>query len=152
MSSTAIERPAEPLFEHDPVIMALMTQLPVGVIMAARDGSFEYVNDLAGALFDEHQRAHAAKEPWIAHSEYRYLGLEPIQWIIARVLLTGEIVRGEQFEYINAHNEWRCLNVSATPIDDRRGAITHALITFMDVTELNRAREWEPLIRAITRL
>ena len=140
------------LIDHDPVVTTFLAQVPIGVIIAARDGSFEYVNALADELFDEHRRTHGGKEPWISQSEYRYYGLEPIDWIIARVLLTAEVVRDEQFEYIDARKEWRCLSVSATPIDDRKGAVTHALVTFTDVTEVKRAREWEPLIRAISHL
>lgn len=138
--------------EHNPIFTTLLAQLPVGVVIASRDGSYGTVNSVARALFDEHQRAHGTKEPWIPQSEYRYQGLEPINWIVARVLLTGEIVRDEQFEYMGARDEWRTLSVNATPIEDCSGDICHALVTFTDVTDLNRAREWEPLIRAISRL
>lgn len=139
-------------FARDDVLDILLTQLPVGVVFASRNGTFETVNHVARALFDEHQRAYGTREPWITQSEYRYQGLEPINWIVARVLLTGEIVRNEQFQYIGPRDEWRTLSVNATPIKDPHGDVSQALVTFTDVTDVNRAREWEPLIRAISRL
>ncbi len=78
--------------------------------------------------------------------------LDPIGWVVARGLLTGEVVRNEQIEFIDCRDEWRTLSVSGTPLEDARGEITNALISFVDVTALNRAKEWEPLIRSISRL
>jgi len=79
-------------------------------------------------------------------------GPEPIHWIIGRVLLTGEVIRNEEVEYLDPRDEWRTLSVSATPLHDEEREISHALVTFSDVTATKRALEWEPLIRAISKL
>ena len=138
--------------ENDIIFSTLLAQLPIAVVLAARDGEFELVNRVARNFFDEYRRARGATDPLFALFGEHDAGLEPINWIVGRVLLTGEIVRGEQIEYIDAHNEWRTLSVNATPIADTHGEINHALVTFTDVTETNQAREWAPLIRAISRL
>lgn len=136
---------------RDPVLSTLLAQLPVGVVIATRDGNLELVNEVARALFAEHRRTNPP-EPWVAPLPETGEVLEPIHWVIARVLLTGEVIRNEEIEFINSRDEWRTLSVSGTPLEDARGEIVNALVTFLDVTALNRAKEWEPLIRAISKL
>jgi PAS domain-containing protein len=135
----------------DPVLSTLLAQLPVGVVIATRDGDFELVNDVARALLAEHRRTNPA-EPWVARGGAATDALEPIHWVIARVLLTGELIRDEEIAFLDQRDEWRTLRVSGTALEDASGAITGALVTFVDVTAVNRAKEWEPLIRAISRL
>ena len=137
--------------ERDPVLSTLVSQLPVGVVIASRDGSLELVNEVARALFAEHRRT-STPEPWVGTPGETGDVLEPIRWVIARVLLTGEVIRNEEIEFIDRRDEWRTLSVSATPLENPRGEIVNALVTFVDVTALNRAKEWEPLIRAISKL
>lgn len=133
------------------MLAALVNQLPMGVVVADRDGRFTLVNDVTLKLFGEHQVSHPRREPWVGPPIADH-GLEPIHWIIGRVLLTGEIVRNEELEYLDARDTWRTLSVSATPLRDEQGDISHALVTFSDVTATKLAKEWEPLIRAISKL
>lgn len=137
---------------QDALLTVLLAQLPVGVIIASDDGSFKLVNEVACKLFAEHARAHGEAESWVAPVKSESHVLAPIQWILARVLLTGEIVRAEEVEYLDARDEWRTLRVDATPLARAGGEIGQALVTFVDVTDVKRAREWEPLMRAISRL
>jgi PAS domain-containing protein len=138
---------------RNPLIDALLEQLPVGIVVAARDGQFEYVNPISQRLFDEQQRVHTTSKPWLGIAEVPASELGPIHWIIARSLLIGEIIRDEEVEYLDAHNEeWRTLNVSATPIRDASGEIDRVVVSFIDVTLRNRARDWEPVMRTLSRL
>src|SRR5437868_6141643 len=140
----------------EPILSALLAQLPTGVVIANREGTLEQVNEVARALFGEHRRVCPVAEPWssrpVPNAAEPNDTLEPIHWIIARVLLTGEVVRNEEIQFLDVRDEWRTLCVSATPLENARGEITHALVSYIDVTATNRAREWEPLIRAISRL
>lgn len=119
--------------DRDPLIATLVDQLPVGVLVADREGNVELANDITRDL--------VARRP-----------VAPIDWIIARVLLTGEMVRNEEVMFLDEHDEWRTLSVCATPVREAPDVITHALVTFLDVTERNRGRDWEPVIRALSRL
>ena len=135
----------------DPVLSTLLAQLPVGVVIATGDGDFELVNDVARKLLAEHRRTNPP-EPWVARPGGATDALEPIHWVVARILLTGELIRNEEIEFLDRRDEWRTLSVSGTALEDARGEITGALVTFVDVTAVNRAKEWEPLIRAISKL
>ena len=139
------------LTQRDPVLSTLLAQLPVGVVIATRDGTLEVVNDVARTLLAEH-RSTNPPEPWVACAADAGDALDPIHWVIARILLTGELIRDEEIEFLDRRDEWRTLRVSGTALEDARGDITGALVTFVDVTAVNRAKEWEPLIRAISRL
>jgi len=136
---------------RDPVLSTLLAQLPVGVVIATKDGDLELVNDVARKLFAEHRLTNPP-EPWVARAGATNSALDPIQWVIARILLTGELIRDEEIEFLDRRDEWRTLSVSGTALEGARGEITGALVTFVDVTAVNRAKEWEPLIRAISKL
>lgn len=137
--------------QRDPVLSTLLAQLPVGVVIATRDGQLELVNEVARTLFAEHRPTNPP-EPWVARGVDASEALDPIHWVIARVLLTGELIRDEEIEFLDCRDEWRTLRVSGTPLEDAGGDITSALVTFVDVTATKRAKEWEPLIRSISRL
>jgi PAS domain S-box-containing protein len=137
---------------QDPLLAALLEQVQVGIVIAARDGQFEYVNASAVALIEEQRRGRLSLEPWAALAQAPASELGPIHWIIARALLTGETIREEDVEYLDSHDEWRTLSVSATPIRDARGEVDRALVSFVDVTLRNRARDWEPVMRSLSRL
>src|SRR5690348_16223228 len=98
--SKLIDNPSSTLreLESSPILSALLKQLPVGVIVASPNGQCTYENDIAAALRNEHA--------------------EPLRWAIARALLTGEVIRDEEVEYVDAHGEPRVLSVSATPLAD----------------------------------
>ena len=129
------------------VLAALLEQLPIGVIVAAHDGRFEYVNPGARMFLEEHHRSRTTD----ASLDSPANGFEPVAWIIARALLTGEVVRDEEIEYL-AGNEWHTVSVSATPLRDDAGEISRAVVTFSDVTARNRAHAWEPLVRSLSRM
>ena len=135
----------------DPVLSTLLAQLPVGVVIAAIDGELEVVNDVARALFAEHRSTSPLMQA-LPRGGDATEAPEPINWVIARVLLTGELIRDEEIEFLDRRDEWRTLRVSATGLEDASGRITGALVTFVDVTAVNRAKDWEPLIRAISKL
>src|SRR5690349_9499928 len=128
--------------QRDPVLHTLLAQLPVGVVIATRNGDLELVNDVARTLFADHRRPNPP-EPWLVCDGHVDDGLHPIHWVIARILLTGELIRDEEIELLDCRNEWRTLSVSGTPLQDASGKITSALVTFVDVTASRRAKEWE---------
>lgn len=144
--------PSKDDLTRDPVLQALLQQLPVGIVIAGRDGRFEYMNAVAATLMDEHERARLSLEPWATLADAPACELGPIHWIVARALLIGEIVRDEEVEYLDTHDEWRTLSVSATPVRDARGEVERVVVSFIDVTLRNRARDWEPVMRSLSRL
>jgi len=133
-------------FSQNAIVTALVAQLPVGIVVASREGRLEYLNTIATALFAEHWRT--GKQPALSEPD----ALEPMRWIIGRALLTNEVIRDEEMQYLDEHDEWRTLCVSATPVEQNYVGPAHVVLTFQDVTERNRGRDWEPLVRSLSRL
>jgi PAS domain S-box-containing protein len=130
----------------DPIVGALLDQLPLGIVVASRDGQLEYVNPIAAQLFAEHRRA---ADDSTANDA---VALEPMRWIIGRALLTGEVIREEEMQYLDKGGHWRTLAVSATPVLPTYVGASHVILTFQDVTERNCGRDWKPLVESLSRL
>lgn len=62
-------------------------------------------------------------------------------WPIARVLRTGEVVRGEEIEIRRLDGKRLTIEVNAGPVRDGEGRITAGVVVFGDVTERKRAEE-----------
>jgi len=144
-AGTQFQGVAKALSEN-PIISALVSQLPLGIVVASRDGQLEYVNAIASTLFAEQRRP--CEKPACDEPD----ALEPVRWIIGRALLTNEVIRDEEIQYIAKNDEWRTLSVSATPVEQTYVGAAHVVVTLHDVTERNRSREWEPLVRSLSRL
>ena len=61
------------------------------------------------------------------------------EWPLARSLLKGEVVNGEEIEIQRADGTRSVVMTSSSPIRDREGRIVAGVVTFVDVSELRRA-------------
>ncbi|MEP6654387.1 MAG: ATP-binding protein, partial [Myxococcales bacterium] len=66
---------------------------------------------------------------------------EPEEWPLARALLTGEVVTGEEIEMLWGDDTLGCLAVSAGPMHDADGRISAAVVVLQDITERRRRDE-----------
>jgi PAS domain S-box-containing protein len=123
-------------------LAAVLDQLPAGVILAeAPQGRMvmgnRQVETILGMPFiqAEHVGGYSAYPGF--HLDGRpYL---PEEWPLARSLRTGEVVQGEEIEMRRPEGQRVILLCSSSPIRDRAGQISSAVVTFVDVTELRRA-------------
>lgn len=116
------------------ILDALLSQLPVGVVIANGKGRVVviYENELAERI----RLSDAAKA----------------EWPMARALLLGEVIRDEEIDIVMADGTRRWLKVSATPIRSEGNSIDGAVVTFADVTAAKQAAAWGPIIESLQRL
>ena len=116
------------------ILDALLSQLPIGVVIANGKGRVViiYENELAQTV--------RASDPTKA------------EWPMARALLFGEVVRDEEIDIVMADGTHRWLSVSATPIRGEDDNIDGAVVTFADVTAVKQAAAWGPVIESLQRL
>lgn len=116
------------------ILDALLSQLPIGVVIANGKGRVViiYENELAQTI--------RASDPGKA------------EWPMARALLLGEVVRDEEMTIVLADGTRRWLSVSATPIRGEDDNIDGAVVTFTDVTAGKQAAAWGPVIESLQRL
>ncbi|KFE62407.1 PAS domain S-box protein [Hyalangium minutum] len=123
-------------------LAAVLDQLPAGVILAeAPHGRMVMGNRQVEAIiglpfiqaehvgeYSEYPGFHPDGQPY-----------QPDEWPLARSLLTGEVVQGEEVEIRRPDGQRIILLNSSAPIRDRAGHITSAVVAFVDVTALRRA-------------
>jgi PAS domain S-box-containing protein len=63
----------------------------------------------------------------------------PEEWPLARSLLKGEVVKGEEIEIQRTDGTRTIVLAASSPIWDREGRIVAGVVTFVDVSELRRA-------------
>lgn len=121
---------------------AVLQQMPAGVIIAkAPSGRFILSND---------QVAKILRHPFVPVAdieEYeQYKGFHPDgrpyksdEWPLARATSKGEIVTGEEIDYLCGDGQNRTMYTNAAPIRDREGKIIAGVCTFIDITERKQA-------------
>ncbi len=125
----------------------VLRQLPVGVVIADADGQVLLTNRRLGEMgmtvapsgtpLDE-----AEFEAW--HADGRPYTRE--QWPLARSLMRGEIVRGEEMEFTGADGSRRVLEANSAPIRDGDGTIVAAVVVVQDVTARRYATKRQDLL------
>jgi hypothetical protein len=126
------------------MVEALITTLPIGLVVLAKDGSLVYANDAVRPFWSE---AHSAAAP------------SAFDAIVARALLAREVVRGEAITLdprVSARGrEWvvgRHYLVNATPLGIDREEVDGLLITVEDITARVEMERVRPMIESIARL
>ncbi|WP_252698217.1 PAS domain-containing sensor histidine kinase [Natronosalvus vescus] len=112
--------------------------LPVGVVVAERDGALIEANNAAreiwgGDVFDAESLDEYEKYPvrWADTDK----PVEREEWTIARVLRGEAVTDPAVFEIDSQNGERRIVSVRGMPVRDEHGTITRAVITLSDITE-----------------
>ncbi len=123
-------------------LATLLDQLPAGVMLAeAPSGRLVLANRqvesiLGIPLIQADQVSEYSAYPGF-HLDGRPYAAE--EWPLARSLLQGEVVQGEEIEIRRADGQDTSILSSSAPIRDRSGTITSGVVAFVDVTQLRRA-------------
>jgi PAS domain S-box-containing protein len=63
------------------------------------------------------------------------------QWLLARAVLNGEVVKDEEFEHVLSDGERRYIVANSAPVRDDRGEIIAGVVALQDVTELRETQQ-----------
>ncbi|HSK80475.1 MAG TPA: ATP-binding protein, partial [Thermoanaerobaculia bacterium] len=124
---------------------AALQSLPAGVIIAEAPSG--------RVILSNAQAARILKRPPASEiAEYGDRGFHPDgrpyerrEWPLARAILFGEEVAGEEIHFVAGDGSIVVASVSAAPIRDARGRIVSGVVAFFDVT---REREAERALKA----
>ncbi|MCL5996680.1 MAG: ATP-binding protein [Chloroflexi bacterium] len=117
---------------------AILQHMPAGLFIAeAPSGRLLLANKQAELIW---------RQPFVPlanvrqYSSYKAFHLDghpyaPEEWPLARAIQSGEVVTGEEIDFIAGDGTHGMLSVSAAPIQDRHGRIVAGVMTFADVTE-----------------
>jgi PAS domain S-box-containing protein len=66
---------------------------------------------------------------------------ESKQWLLARAVLNGEVVKDEEFEHVLSDSERRYIVANSAPVRNDRGDIIAGVVALQDVTELRETQQ-----------
>lgn len=121
---------------------AVLQQMPAGVIIAeAPSGRFILSNEQVAQILRHPFVSVAAIEEYEHYKGFHPDGrrYKPDEWPIARAIFRGEIVTGEEIDYLCGDGTHRTMYTNAAPIRDREGQIIAGVCTFFDITSRKQA-------------
>jgi len=126
------------------LLETVLNQMPAGVVIAkAPSGEVVLANNEAKQIL---QRPVGELRSVEEYSEYQIFRLDgqayPTQeQPLARSILHGEVVIGEELRYLRPDGTFRVLFTNSAPVRDKTGAIVASVVTFQDITDLRLAQE-----------
>ena len=126
------------------LLETVLNQMPAGVVVAkAPSGEVVLANSQAEQILQRpvHELRNVEE-----YSEYRLFRIDGTPYStpeqpLARSVLKGEIVSGEELRYLCPDGTFRVLFTNSAPIRGETGTIVASVVTFQDITELRRAQE-----------
>ncbi|QRN95027.1 PAS domain S-box protein [Archangium violaceum] len=121
---------------------AVLQQMPSGVLVAEPSGKLV----LASARVEQILRFPFRASQGVSEYGASIRGIHPDgrpyrceEWPLARSLLSGEVVEGEEMEVVRQDGSRATLSISSSPVRDALGQRVAGVATFMDVTARKRA-------------
>ncbi|HEY6744087.1 MAG TPA: GAF domain-containing protein, partial [Mycobacteriales bacterium] len=125
-------------------LAAVLSRLPVGVIIAdAPAGRLVMGNAAVERIWRHPFLASAEVGEYDAYHGFhpgtgrRY---RPEEWPLARSLSTGEVVAGEEVDFLRGDGSRGTMVVNSAPMLNPDGSVAAAVCTFVDITERTEAR------------
>lgn len=117
-------------------LQAILQQLPVGVIVANREGIVEQSNArvervLGTKFITPDVRIGRDKNKY---ARFNGKSVTPSQWPLAKTLATGKAVSNKEYVIEREDGEKTYLDVSSAPIHNREGKMVAAASVFADIT------------------
>jgi PAS domain S-box-containing protein len=116
---------------------AVLSQMPAGVIIAeAPSGRLVLRNERVSKMLGMSVEA-AGIEAYAIYKGFHSSGrpYAPEEWPLARSILKGEVINGEDIEFVRPDGSRTTLRVSSGPVRDSGGYIVAAVATLQDITE-----------------
>jgi PAS domain S-box-containing protein len=123
---------------------AVLRQLPVGAIIAeAPSGKLILGNEQADRIWGHEFIASRSVDEYVAYKGFHPDGRPylPQEWPLARSIVSGEVVEGEEIQFQRGDGLFGWMTVSSAPIRDAGDNIVAGVATFADITERKRLEE-----------
>jgi len=117
-------------------LQTVLQQLPVGVLIVDKDTGTIESNDQMEKVIGRRIKPYLEQDKsYKALSFHRkQKPLQQTEWPLVRALQKGEVVAGEEIEFIGEDNKSQHLRVNAAPIKNKHGRIIAAVSTIDDIS------------------
>lgn len=116
--------------------------MPVGVLVARRDGTLSLVNPAAheiwGTTPGDHLHVPLSFQAWRTDTGKK---LEPGEFGVVRALRQGEVTLNREYEILRTDGQRRIVRSSSMPLRDSQQQIIGAITVNLDLTDLKRAEK-----------
>ena len=122
----------------------VLNQMPAGVVIAkAPSGEVMLTNNQAKQILQRSVAELRSVEEYSQYQLFRRDGraYRTEEQPLARSILQGEVVMGEELRYLRPDGTFRVLFTNSAPVRDEAGAIIASVVTFQDITDLRLAQE-----------
>ncbi len=143
----AAERERELRAEADSqraLLETVLNQMAAGVVIAkAPSGEVVLANSQATKILQRSVGELRCVEEYSQYQIFRLDGraYDTQEQPLARSILHGEVVMGEELRYLRPDGTFRVLFTNSAPVRDETGAIVASVVTFQDITDLRLAQE-----------
>ncbi|HWG92213.1 MAG TPA: PAS domain S-box protein [Candidatus Thermoplasmatota archaeon] len=137
-------RSNEARLERERALMeTVLKQMPAGVVLADASGRLLLANDRFNEILKHDFIPAAGIEQYRHYKAWKPDGsaYAPTEYPLARAILKGELVVGEEVLYERGDGEKIILRVNAAPIRDSTGSLTAAVAMFTDESDKIRAEK-----------
>jgi PAS domain S-box-containing protein len=126
--------------------VAVLNQMPVGVMIADASGTLQFGNAAMETVFGRRVLPSSNIPEWRRHANYqpffpdgRPMGLDDTP--MARALTNGETVAAEELSIVRGDGSRRILSSYAAPVRNQENRTTGVVVAMLDVTEQKQAQE-----------
>jgi PAS domain S-box-containing protein len=126
------------------LLETVLNQMPAGVVIAkAPSGEVMLANNQAKQILQRSVGELRSVEEYSQYQLFRRDGraYDTLEQPLARSILQGEVVMGEELRYLRPDGTFRVLFTNSAPVRDETGAIVASVVTFQDITDLRLAEE-----------
>jgi PAS domain S-box-containing protein len=125
-------------------LRTVLDVLPSAVIIAGPQGQMLQVNPALRTLWgDDISQAADIEQYTLYKARWARSGkpLTPEEWTLARALTRGEVILNDEIEIETLDGQRKIILNSAAPIRDETGAITGAVVSAQDISEVRRLEQ-----------
>jgi formate hydrogenlyase transcriptional activator len=127
------------------LLETVLKQLPCGVIIAnPQNGDVLLTNSQATEVF-KRSTSQTDSRTLLDFLDVDFPGGgrrdKPKEWLLARAVLNGDVVKDEEFEHVSSDGERRYIVANSAPVRDDRGEIIAGVVALQDVTVLRETQQ-----------
>jgi|GEM_PF-1641683 len=142
---TELKRTEQALRESEAMLRATLDALPVGVVIADSNAHVVDVNPAVTRVLHGPLPRAGGLGDWAGMYSGRHPDsgrqIQPEEWPLTRAIIKGEVVSGDEIDFLCYDGVERPLLLWSAPTRDAGGNVTGGVVVFQDISEIRRVQK-----------